>query len=158
MAAIGAVVGVQAFAAVILSAPMEAASLFALGVMLIGLGAGMFAHGTLTATMGLARPQDRGLALGAWGAAQATAAGLAIGLSGAINDLGAAIAATGALGEALVDPATGYGIVYAIEIVLLLATVVAIGPLVRSPRDAHDGLTSSFSILSNNSLSSDGVR
>ncbi len=158
VAAIGAVIGVIAFAAVILSAPMEAAALFALGVTLIGLGAGMFAHGTLTATMSLAQPQDRGLALGAWGAAQATAAGVAIGLSGAINDLSAAIAASGALGEALVSPATGYAIVYAIEIVLLLATVVAIGPLVRSPRATQDGLTDSFNLLSSNGLSSGGVR
>jgi len=158
VAAMGAVVGVFAFAAVILSAPMDSAGLFGFGVMLIGGGAGMFAHGTLTATMALAKPQDRGLALGAWGAAQATAAGLAIALSGAINDLGTALATSGALGEALVTPATGFAMVYAIEILLLLATVVAIGPLVRSPRVAvQDGHRGS-NLVTANTFSPGGVR
>ena len=158
VAAIGAIVGVFAFAAVILSAPMDATGLFGFGVTLIGAGAGMFAHGTLTATMGLAKPQDRGLALGAWGAAQATAAGLAIALSGAINDLGTALATSGALGEALVTPATGFAMVYAIEIVLLLATVVAIGPLVRSPRVAAQDMDSDFNLVTANTLIPGGVR
>ncbi len=158
VAALGAVVGVFAFAAVILAAPMDSIGLFGFGVTLIGAGAGMFAHGTLTATMGLAKPQDRGLALGAWGAAQATAAGLAIAVSGAINDLGTALATSGALGEALVTPATGFAIVYALEIVLLLATVVAIGPLVRSPRMAgHDG-GSGFNLVTANTFIPGGVR
>jgi len=158
VAAIGAVVGVFAFAAVILSAPMDSTGLFGLGVTLIGGGAGMFAHGTLTATMSLAKPQDRGLALGAWGAAQATAAGVAIALSGAINDLGTALATSGALGEALVTPATGFAMVYAIEIVLLLATVVAIGPLVRSPRVAAQDGDSGFNLVTANTLIPGGVR
>ena len=158
VAALGAVVGVFAFAAVILSAPMDSTGLFGFGVTLIGGGAGMFAHGTLTATMSLAKPQDRGLALGAWGAAQATAAGLAIALSGAINDLGTALATSGALGEALVTPATGFAMVYAIEIVLLLATIVAIGPLVRSPRVAAQDGDSGFNLVTANTLIPGGVR
>ena len=157
VAALGAVVGVFAFAAVILAAPMEAAWLFAFGVALIGTGAGMFAHGTLTATMALASPRDRGLALGAWGAAQATAAGLAIALSGAINDLGSAYADTGALGETLVSPATGFSMVYATEIILLLATVVAIGPLVRSPRVAG-AMGDGYDLLTGSKFNSGGVR
>ena len=158
VAAMGAVVGVFAFAAVILAAPMDSIGLFGFGVTLIGGGAGMFAHGTLTATMGLAKPQDRGLALGAWGAAQATAAGLAIALSGAINDLGTALADSGALGEALVTPATGFAMVYAIEIVLLLATGGAIGPLVRSPRVAAQDGNSGFNLVTVNTLIPGGVR
>ena len=158
VAAMGAIVGVFAFAAVILAAPMDSTGLFGFGVTLIGGGAGMFAHGTLTATMALAKPQDRGLALGAWGAAQATAAGLAIALSGAINDLGTALATSGALGEALVTPATGFAMVYAIEIVLLLATVVAIGPLVRSPRVAAQDGDRDFNLVKANTLIPGGVR
>ncbi|PPD44793.1 MAG: MFS transporter [Methylocystis sp.] len=131
VAGIGAVVGIVAFFAVIFAAPAESSTLFSVGVTLIGLGGGLFAHGTLTASMETAQPEDRGLALGAWGAAQATAAGLAIAASGLINDAGAMLAASGALGEALVGPATGYAIVYVVEIILLFATVVAIGPLVR---------------------------
>jgi BCD family chlorophyll transporter-like MFS transporter len=139
VAGVGAMVGVVAFCAVIFAAPAESSALFSAGVMLIGLGGGLFAHGTLTASMETAQPEDRGLALGAWGAAQATAAGLAIAASGLVNDAGSALARDGALGEALVGPATGYAIVYVVEILLLLATVVAIGPLVRFAPSATDG-------------------
>jgi BCD family chlorophyll transporter-like MFS transporter len=79
--------------------------------------------------MAAARPEARGLALGAWGAAQATAAGLAIAFSGLINDVVGALAVNGALGEGLAYPVVGYCAVYAIEILLLLAAIVAIGPL-----------------------------
>ena len=50
---------------------------------------------------------------------------------GAIRDLFSGLAAQGALGPVLTGPAVGYSIVYHIEIVLLFATLVAIGPLVR---------------------------
>jgi MFS transporter, BCD family, chlorophyll transporter len=138
VAGVGAVVGVVACCAVIFAAPAGSAALFGVGVTLIGLGGGLFAHGTMTASMETAAPKDRGLALGAWGAAQATAAGLAIAVSGALNDAAASLASRGALGEALVGPATGYGIVYFVEILLLLATVVVIGPLVRFGRTNGD--------------------
>lgn len=131
VAGVGAVVGVIAFCAVIFAAPADSSALFSMGVTLIGVGGGLFAHGTLTASMETAQPEDRGLALGAWGAAQATAAGLAIAASGFINDAGSTLALRGTLGEALISPATGYTIVYVVEILLLVATVVAIGPLVR---------------------------
>ena len=42
----------------------------------------------------------------------------------------------GVLGPALNDMATGYSFVYHIEIALLFATLIAIGPLVKSPRRA----------------------
>jgi BCD family chlorophyll transporter-like MFS transporter len=124
-------VGLVAFAAVIFAAPMASGHLFGTGVTLIGLGGGLFAHGTLTASMGMAEASERGLALGAWGAAQATAAGLAIAFSGVVHDVVSGLAMQGVFGEALTDPATGYSFVYAIEILLLFATLVAIGPLVR---------------------------
>ena len=60
---------------------------------------------------------------------QATAAGLAIALGGAMRDVVSALATQGALGPALTSPATGYSVVYHIEIALLFATLVAIGPL-----------------------------
>jgi BCD family chlorophyll transporter-like MFS transporter len=132
VAATGALVGIGAFAAVMFAAPLECGALFGAGVGLIGVGGGLFAHGTLTASMGMARIEDRGLALGAWGAAQATAAGLAIAFSGIVCDLANSLAAQGAFGESLAQPATGYSIIYGIEILLLFATIVAIGPLVRS--------------------------
>ena len=131
-------VGVVAFFAVIFAAPADSSTLFSLGVMLIGLGGGLFAHGTLTASMESARPEDRGLALGAWGASQATAAGLAIAASGLVNDVGAMLAPNGALGEALKSSATGYAIVYVIEILLLVATIIVIGPLVRFTKQSGE--------------------
>lgn len=153
VAGIGAIVGVIAFCAVIFAAPAGSATLFALGVTLIGVGGGLFAHGTLTASMAAAETRDRGLALGAWGAAQATAAGLAIAASGLINDSASALASRGAFGEALISPATGYGVVYSVEIFLLLATVVAIGPLVRFARSPIDG-TKDFELIASSGFNS----
>ena len=128
MASFGAMVGIVAFATVISAAPMHSAVLFAVGTLLIGFGAGLFGHGTLTATMNLAPEDQRGLALGAWGAVQATAAGIAVALGGVLRDLVA-----GALPET--GPATGYTTVYAIEVVLLFATLFAMSPLIRpNPR------------------------
>ena len=128
MASCGVVVGIPAFMAVILAAPLASAPLFAGGTLLIGFGAGLFGHGTLTATMNLAPPDQAGLALGTWGAVQASAAGLAIALGGVIRDLVDATAPPGALG-----PATGYGFVYGIEVVLLFAALVTMAPLIRRP-------------------------
>ena len=105
---------------------------FGVGTGLIGLGGGFFAHGTLTAAMRMARGGQAGLAIGAWGAVQASAAGLAVAMGGIVRDGVGSLAGHGALGPALNDAATGYGVVYTIEISLLFATLVAIGPLVRT--------------------------
>ncbi len=137
MAAYGAVVGIAAFSGVILSAPMQSAALFAVSVALIGVGSGLFGHCTLTAAMSMAPRTQIGLALGVWGAVQATAAGGAIAISGLLRDGIASLAASGALGTALVGPATGYTVVYHLELGLLFATLVAIGPLVRNAFDRH---------------------
>jgi MFS transporter, BCD family, chlorophyll transporter len=131
VAGLGAVLGLPAFAAVLLAAPLDAPWLFRAGVVLIGFGAGLFAVGTLTAAMDLERPEHVGLALGAWGAVQATAAGGAIALGGALRDLGGALAQQGWLGTTLQVPATGYGLVYHLELGLLLAALIALGPLTR---------------------------
>jgi BCD family chlorophyll transporter-like MFS transporter len=136
IAALGALVGVFAFPAVILAAPLGSALLFRGGTALIGFGGGLFAVGTLTVAMGLERSGDNGLALGAWGAMQATAAGAAILLGGVLRDAVSGLAAQGALGPALNDPATGYGFVYHLEIALSFAALAAIGPLVRPAQAA----------------------
>ena len=119
MACGGVLVGVPAFTAVLMSAPQASLLLFALGTLFIGFGAGLFGHGTLTATMNHAPPGQAGLALGAWGAVQATAAGLAMGLGGIIRDLTALV----------VDSGTAYAFVYSLEVVLLLITLYAMYPL-----------------------------
>jgi MFS transporter, BCD family, chlorophyll transporter len=129
LSGIGGLIGVFAFAAVLLSSPLESATIFRIGTFLIGFGGGLFSVGTLTAAMGMTQGDESGLALGAWGAVQATAAGLAIALGGALRDLFSGLAAQDALGPALVGPAVGYGTVYLIEIVLLFMTLAAIGPL-----------------------------
>lgn len=131
VSAFGALFGIVAFTSLIFAAPLESAPLFGLGTALIGFGAGLFAHGTLTASMGESRGGDTGIAIGAWGAVQASAAGLAIALGGAISDATTGLATHGLLGPALTGPATGYVIVYTIEIILLFATLAAAGPLVR---------------------------
>lgn len=77
------------------------------------------------------RGAGAGLALGAWGAAQATAAGLSIFLGGTIRDIVSHLATGGALGPVLSDASLGYTFVYHLEIGLLFATLIALGPLVR---------------------------
>ena len=131
LAAFGIMVGIVAFSAVIFAEPFGSATLFGVGTTLIGFGAALFSVGTLMATIALAREGQTGLALGAWGAAEAAAAGLAIAAGGILRDVVSYYAMQGRLGEALTSQATGYSVVYHLEIALLFATLVAIGPLVR---------------------------
>jgi len=131
VAGFGAMAGLAAFSSVIFAAPMASGLLFAAGVSLVGFGAGLFAHGTLTASMNMAEKDSTGLALGAWGAVQALAAGVAIAAGGLLSDSITALAVSGRLGPTLASPATGYTAVYLIELLLLFVTLVAIGPLVR---------------------------
>jgi len=131
LAAYGVLVGLPAFSAVIFSAPLDAGWLFRVGAMGIGLGGGLFAVGTLFAAMRLEGGGLLGLVLGAWGAVQATGAGLAMFLGGALRDGVTRLGADGSLGAALAAPATGYSVVYHVELLLLFVTLIAIGPLVR---------------------------
>ncbi|MGR3434123.1 MAG: MFS transporter [Shimia sp.] len=129
----GLMVGLVAFCAVIFSAPLAAPGLFFAGAAAIGFGGGLFSVATLMAamTMPTGARAGRGLALGAWGAAQATAAGLSIAIGGTLRDAVNSAGEAGLLGPALADPATGYSVVYHTEIGLMFATLVALGPLVR---------------------------
>lgn len=144
LAATGCLVGLAAFSAVIFSSPMGSPVLFFVGAGLIGLGGGLFAVATLTAAMTLPVGEMRGLALGAWGAAQATAAGLSIAIGGTLRDIVNSQAMAGSWGEALASPATGYSVVYHTEIALIFLTLIALGPLVArshaSPRTDRIGL------------------
>ncbi len=141
LAGLGASIGLIAFPAIIFSATAESPALFRAGTVLIGFGGGLFSVGTLTAAMNMARSGQSGLALGAWGAVQATAAGLAILAGGGLRDAVARMAANGSLGDTFTGPSIGYSAVYLIEIVLLFATLAAIGPLVR-PASERRRLTS----------------
>ena len=103
MATRGILFGLVAFCAVIFAAPMNSPVMFFAGAFGIGLGGGLFSVATLTATMTLDTKgvAGKGLALGAWGAAQATAAGLSIFLGGALRDVINAAAISGQLGDVL---------------------------------------------------------
>jgi BCD family chlorophyll transporter-like MFS transporter len=134
MAAHGLLAGVAAFTCVVFAAPLGSSGVFYAGAILIGFGGGLFAVATLTAamTMPVQGTAGRGLALGAWGAAQATGAGLSIFIGGTVRDLVNHAAGNGVFGEALATPATGYSVVYHTEIALLFITLIALGPLVRA--------------------------
>jgi MFS transporter, BCD family, chlorophyll transporter len=123
--------GLAGFSAVIFAEPVDAPNLFRIGATLIGFGGGFFAVGTLSAAMSLEGHGMNGLVLGAWGAVQATCAGVAVALGGALRDVVSHAATAGWLGEALQSPATGYAAVYHLELAMLFATLIVLGPLVR---------------------------
>ncbi len=141
LAAAGALLGLPAFACVIFSAPLESATLFRVGASLIGFAGGLFSVGMLLTAMDFPERDLTGMVLGAWGAVQATAAGAAMALGGVVRDLVAHLAASGWLGETLASPATGYSVVFHVEIYLLFVVMVALGPLARRgsrPRGTAD--------------------
>ena len=63
---------------------------------------------------------------------QATGGRVSVAAGGAVRDLVTGLATSGALGEVLTSPGTGYSFVYHVELVLMFVTIIAIGPLVRS--------------------------
>ena len=127
LAGLGAVAGTFAFSLIIFAGGIGEPALLRLGAVALGFGSGLFAVGTLTAAMGLAAGRGAGLALGAYGAVQATCAGVAIFSGGLIKDAVGAVAGASA----------GYSTVYAIEIALLFMTLVALGPLARRETDSR---------------------
>ncbi len=131
LAMMGATIGIPGFAAIILSAFGGGASMFLLGTVLTGLGAGLFGHATLTATMRSAGSDQIGLALGTWGAVQATAAGIGVALAGIVRDL--IVAAPGAGNLPAHVP---YNAVFLIEILFLALACAILVPLVRNSRRA----------------------
>ena len=130
LAGFGAVAGITAFLMTLFAAPLNSVPLLYAGALAIGFGTGLFSVGTMIAAMGLAQKGSSGLALGAWGAVQASCSGLGIVLGGLIRDGMAMVALQDAMGATLANRATGYGTVYAIEIILLLVTLVVLGPVI----------------------------
>ncbi|MCB6176802.1 PucC family protein [Rhodobacter sp. Har01] len=132
LAARGVLIGIAAFSAVVFAAPTHSAALFYTGAVGIGFGGGLFGIATLTAAMALhSQSVSSGIALGAWGAAQASAAGLAIFIGGTLRDVVSHFAMAGGFGTGLEDPSLGYSFVYHAEIGLLFITLAILGPLVR---------------------------
>jgi MFS transporter, BCD family, chlorophyll transporter len=122
----GGVAGIAAFLMIIFADPMNSVPLLCAGAATLGFGGGLFSVGTMTAAMALTKDGRSGLALGAWGAISATCAGVAIALGGVLRDMMAASA--------------GYSAVFLTEIVLLLAMLIAIGPLVRRVGGAFESV------------------
>ena len=131
MSALGALLGLPAFALVIFSAPLSSPLMFQMGAALIGFAGGLFSVGMLLTAMDFPERELTGLVLGAWGAVQATAAGVSMALGGVLRDLVSGLATGGWLGTALNSPATGYSFVFHLEIYLLFVVLIALGPLVR---------------------------
>ncbi len=131
LALFGALIGVPALALVILAAPLQFDGAFLIGNFMLGFGAALFGHATLTATMNEAPKEKHGLAVGAWGAVQATAAGLAMALGSMIRDLFNVIRDANETVSTALQGAGGYMTVYSIEIILLLATVALTLPVIR---------------------------
>jgi BCD family chlorophyll transporter-like MFS transporter len=125
----GGLVGVGAFAMVVSSAMSGAVAMLIAATLVAGFGAGLFSHGTLTATMRAAPRDQIGLALGAWGAVQTTAAGVAIAIGGIVRDVVVVADRAG-------DPATAYLVVFAAEIALLIGALVLAVPLLRGETPA----------------------
>jgi MFS transporter, BCD family, chlorophyll transporter len=146
LAARGLLIGIVAFTTVIMAAPLQSATVFRIGTFGIGLGAGFFAISTLTAAMSFGKEVGAGLALGAWGAVQATSAGLAMGFGGVLRDLVATIAATGKLGPAFKSVEASYAVVYHFEILLLFIALAAVGPLVGVIGAKQDETSSPFGL------------
>jgi MFS transporter, BCD family, chlorophyll transporter len=134
VAALGVVIGVVSFVCVIFAAPLQLGGLFLTGTFLMGLGEGLFAIGTLSAAMGLRDATQHGIALGAWGAVFASCEGLSMACAGVIRDALSQAVQNGQLILGLNDPSVPYSVVYHIETLLLFATLVALGPLVRLVR------------------------
>ena len=72
------------------------------------------------------------------------AVGVAIG--GVLRDVVGALADNGSLGPALTGPAVGYGFVYHLEIGLLFAALIAIGPLARHASNQPHSIPTKFGI------------
>ncbi|MEM9342533.1 MAG: PucC family protein [Pseudomonadota bacterium] len=117
----GILIGLPGFAAIVASAPTQLPEIFVIGTLLVGYGAGLFGHGTLTATMRAAPKEQTGLALGAWGAVQATGAGVAVAMGGIIRDVIVALP-----GSEHFRPETPYTPVFVLEIILLAVALFAI--------------------------------
>ncbi len=124
LALIGSAIGIAGFAAIIFASMGGGIPSFLSGTFLVGLGAGLFGHSTLTATMRSAPKDQIGLALGTWGAAQATAAGVGVALAGIVRDI--VVGLQGATGSAVQTP---YNTVFMIEIVSLIAALFVIWPM-----------------------------
>jgi BCD family chlorophyll transporter-like MFS transporter len=129
LAGFGGVAGGFALPLIVLAAPLASPVVLAAGTTLLGFGGGLFAVGTLTAAMDLETAGNGGLAVGAWGAVQALSAGIAVALGGILRDVFSALVEGGGLVPWASGPAGGYIAVYQLEIAVIFAALITLGPL-----------------------------
>ena len=120
----GAAIGIPGFLAIVVAATGGGVSMFLVGTAIVGLGAGLFGHATLTAVIRTAPRDQIGMALGTWGAVQATAAGIGVAMGGVVRDLIVGLGTPG--GNAAHLP---YTAVFMIEILFLVLACLVILPL-----------------------------
>ena len=137
VSAFGLLMGLPGFAFVLLASPLDSSWLFRAGTSFIGFGGGMFSVGMLIIAMEMPEKGMTGMVLGAWGAVQATASGLSMAVGGILKDGFASFASSGYLGDALMDKSSGYGLVFALEMLLLFAALIAMSPLSRKKPNAY---------------------
>ena len=87
-----------------------------------------------------------GLALGTWGAVQATAMGFGIALGGILRDGVSKLVSFGFLGDTFSPEAAGYLAVYHLEIFLLFFVLILIGPLVQTSKGTIQKQDSKFGL------------
>lgn len=126
---LGAVIGIPGFAAIIMSSSLVGTALFLAGTLVVGLGAGLFGHATLTASIRAAPTGQVGLSLGAWGAVQATCAGLGVAMAGIVRDVLVKLDGVAGLGAH-----APYNVVFVIEIVFLALAILIIFPMAARRR------------------------
>ena len=124
LAVLGALIGIPGFIAIVLSSAFIGPSLFVAGTFITGLGAGLFGHATLTATIRAAPSGQIGLSIGTWGAVQATCAGIGVALAGVVRDV-----LVGSGGISGIQAHLPYNVVFMIEIACLALAIVVAVPL-----------------------------
>jgi MFS transporter, BCD family, chlorophyll transporter len=147
LAGLGAVTGVAAFLMILFAAPLASVPLLYGGATIIGFGSGLFSVGTMIAAMGLAKDDSAGIALGAWGAVQASCGGLGVALGGMLRDGMAAVALNDGMGATLANRATGYGTVYFVEALLLLVALVVLGPIIGPQINRQKSTNDDFGLI-----------
>jgi BCD family chlorophyll transporter-like MFS transporter len=133
LALAGLAVGIPGFGLIIFVSMDGGTISFLLGTFLVGLGTGLFGHATLTAAMRAAPREQIGLALGAWGAAQACAAGLGVALAGIVRDV--IVGLQGATGNSVQTPCY---IIFTIEALSLLIAIAVVWPMARKVTNRKD--------------------
>ncbi len=124
VALMACIIGLAGFALIIGASVSQSVAAFLVGVLVIGIGSGLFLISTLALIVGLADIKTAGLYVGMWGLVQTSAAGLGALMGSNLRD--AVARATGSVVQ-------GYTTVYALEMVLIGMTLVM---LVALPRKA----------------------